>query len=107
MSIFTNCLILRDEGFLSTEIKVNVGGDGSCQWTQGALKTLLMRCPASIPDKEIQVEIIECLHSALQLYEENAADPIAILQAKAKNNYFLKRAIVRHTLRGTEETISP
>ena len=107
MSIFTNWLILRDEGFLPVEIKVNVGGDGSCQWTQGSRKSLLLRCPASIPDKEIQIEVIECLRSALQLYEDNAADPIAILQAKAKNNYILKRAIVRHTVRAVDEVKSP
>jgi len=103
MSIFTNCVILREEGFLPEEVKVSVGGDGSLQWTSPP-RSFLMHSPALIPDKEIQMKVIKCLSTALSLYETNAADPIAILQAKAKNCYFLKRAIVRHVLRGIRES---
>jgi hypothetical protein len=106
MSIFTNCVILREEGFLSEEIKVSVGADGSLQWTSPP-ESFLMLSPASIPEKEIQLKVIKCLSTALNLYETNAADPIAILQAKAKNGYFLKRAIVRHILRSIREPKDP
>jgi hypothetical protein len=99
MSVFTNWLILREEGFLPKEISLSVGGDGSLQWTTGDRAGLLLRSPASIPEDEVQKEIIRCLVEAIHSYEDNLADPLAILQAKAKNNYILKRAIVRHTIR--------
>lgn len=98
MSVFIGWLILRDEGFLPEEIKVSVGSDGSLQWTTNA-ERILLHSPAVIPDQEIQKEIISALRTAFHLYEGNAADPVAILQAKARNNYVLKRAIVRHTLK--------
>jgi hypothetical protein len=64
-SVLTNCLILREEGFLAREIKVNVGADGSMQHASSPERSLVMHCPATIPDKEIQVEIIRCLGGAL------------------------------------------
>lgn len=106
MSIFTNCVILREEGFLPEEVKVSVGADGSLQWTSQP-ESFLLHSPASIPEKEIQLRVINCLSTALDLYETNAADPIAILQAKAKNAYFLKRAIVRHVLKSIRESKDP
>jgi hypothetical protein len=39
------------------------------------------------------------LIASIHLYEDNSIDPVAVLQAKAKNNYTLKRAFVRHTIR--------
>lgn len=105
MSVFTNCIVLRDEGFLTDEIKVTVGSDGSIQWTVSPRKNFLLHSPATIPDAQVQLEIIRCLKAALGLYETNASDSIAVLQAKAKNNYFLKRAIVRHTLRSASSDL--
>ena len=99
MSVFTNWLILRDEGFLPKEIKLSVGSDGSLQHGTSQQGTILLHCPATIPEDIVQKEIIRCLIDAVHLYEDNAIDPMAILQAKAKNNYVLKRAFVRHTLR--------
>jgi hypothetical protein len=99
MSVFTNWLILREEGFLTKEISLSVGGDGSLQWTTSDRADLLLRSPASIPEDEVQKEIIRCLVEAIHSYEDNWADPLAVLQAKAKNNYILKRAIVRHTIK--------
>lgn len=78
---------------------MSVGGDGSLQWTSRSTGNIVLHSPASIPDDEIQKEIIKSVAKAAHLYEDNATDPIAVLQAKAKNNYCLKRAIVRHTLR--------
>jgi hypothetical protein len=99
MSVFTNWLILREEGFLPKEIKLSVGGDGSLQWTSREFGNVVLHNPATIPEDEIQKQVIECLISAVHLYEDNMADPVAILQAKAKNNYILKRAIVRRIIK--------
>lgn len=96
MSLIANWVVLREEGFLPEELKTSVGSDGSLQWSTTPGKSVLLHSPASIPDKEVQLEVIRCLGIALNLYETNSADPIAILQAKARNFYFLKRGIVRH-----------
>jgi len=99
MSVFNNVLILRDEGFLPEEIKINVGSDGSMQFGSNQKGSILLGSPATIPEKEVQIEILRCLKIAFELLEDNSIDNIAVLQAKAKNNYILKRAFVRHTLR--------
>jgi hypothetical protein len=103
MSVFTNWLILREEGFLPKEIKLSIGGDGSLQWTSREAGNIVLHNPATIPEDKIQKQIIECLISAVHLYEDNLADPVAILQAKAKNNYILKRAIVRRIIKNNQE----
>lgn len=99
MSVFTSWLLLRDEGFLTNEISMNVGKDGSLQWTTGKRRpNVLLHSPAAIDEDEIQKEIIRCLAEAAKSYERNSLDPVAVLQSKAKNNYILKRAIVRHII---------
>ena len=98
-SIFTNILILRDEGFLLNDMSVNVGSDGSMQWEKNEKGSILLRCPAIIPNNEIQKEILRCLTIVTSAYENNSIDEIALLQAKAKNNYTFKRALVHYTLR--------
>lgn len=104
MSLFANWIVLREEGFLPEEVKITVGSDGSMQWTTTPEKSLILVAPASIPDKEVQLEVIRCLGEVLTLYESNSADPIAVLQAKAKNFYFLKRGIVRHIVKNKFHT---
>lgn len=99
MSVFTNWLILREEGFSTKEISLSVGGDGSLQWTISGRANVILHSPASISEDKVQKEIIRCLVEAIHSYEDNLADPLAILRAKAKNNYFLKRAIVRHSVK--------
>jgi hypothetical protein len=99
MSVFVNCIILRDEGFLPKEIHVNVGSDGSMQRGTSEIGSILLHCPAVIPDEVVQKEIIRCLETAVNNYEHGTLNPIAVLQAKAKNLYVFKRAFVRKTLR--------
>lgn len=99
MAVFTHYLILRDEGFLQEEIKASVGSDGSLQWTTGTKMGIVLHNPAVIPDKEIQKEVIRCVTNAVDLYEKNKIDPIAVCQAKAKNSYFIERAMIHHTLK--------
>ncbi len=99
MSVFVNGLILRDEGFLQNEIKFSVGGDGSLQIGESELGNIMLCCPAVIPEQVMQKEILRCLSTAINLLETNTIDPIAVLQAKAKNNYIFKRAFVRSMLR--------
>lgn len=103
MSVFVNCLILREEGFLPREIRANVGCDGSLQQGDSEIGNILLHCPAVIPDKIVQNEIIRCLDIALNNYELGTLNPIALLQAKAKNSYVLKRAVVRRQLRDIRE----
>ena len=84
---------------MANEIDLSVGSDGSLQRGANERGSILLHCPATIPEDIVQKEIIRCLIAAVHLYEDNAIDPMAMLQAKARNNYVLKRAIVRHTLR--------
>lgn len=104
MTVFTNWLILRDEGFFPEEIKLSVGSDGSLQHGESDLGSMLLLSPAMIPEQVVQKEVIRCLTAAIHANEDNSIDPIAVLQAKAKNNYVLKRAFVRHTLRNRHST---
>jgi hypothetical protein len=97
-AVFAHCLVLRDEGFLPKEITVNVGKDGSLQIGRNERGTILLYCPAIIPEAIVQEEIIRCLKSAMSRYEDNSIDSIAVLQVKAKNRYFLNRAMVRRSL---------
>jgi Glu-tRNA(Gln) amidotransferase subunit E-like FAD-binding protein len=64
---------------------------------------ILFHCPAVIPEEVVQKEIMRCLDTALNNYESGTFNPIAVLQAKAKNSYILKRAFVRRS-RETYET---
>ena len=95
-SILTNCLILREEGFLAREIKINVGSDGSMQHAKSPERGLAMHCPATIPHQEIQLAIIKCLGKVLDRLDVDGGAGLAVMQAKAKNNYVLKRAMVRN-----------
>lgn len=99
MSIFTNWLILRDEGFQPLDININVGSDGSMQHGINDKGSILLRCPAIIPNATIQKEIIRCVSIVINQYENNNLDSIAILQTKAKNIYTFKRALVHYTLK--------
>jgi len=98
-NVFANILVLRDEGFLAEEISVNVGRDGSLQIASSPLGKPLLYVPAIIPHEAVQKEIIKCLGHAVELYELNKLDNIALMQAKAKHRYILNRAIVRKSLR--------
>ena len=102
-SILTNCLILREEGFLAKEIKINVGADGSMQHALSPERSLLMHSPANIPHTEVQLAIIRCLGAVLERLDVDNACGVAVMQAKAKNNYVLKRAMIRHAVQ-TEDT---
>lgn len=103
MSIFNNYLLLRDEGFLSEEIKITVGSDGSSQFAESDRGKFLLLCPATIPEQVVQIDILRCLREVLHLSENNALDSIAVLQTKAKNNYTLKRAAIRYVLRNLND----
>jgi hypothetical protein len=103
-SVFVNCLILREEGFLPRELTLNVGSDGSMQRASNGSRSIVMTCAATIPEKAVQVEVIRCLGAILDKNEKSLLDPIAVAQAKAKNAYFLKRSIVRHTMRERYES---
>jgi hypothetical protein len=97
-TIFTNYIILREEGASEDEISIVVGKDGSTQKVLSK-EGFLMLVPAVIPFPIVIKEIVRCLEIALRKYEKNELDRIGILQAKAKNKYILKRAQVRKALK--------
>jgi len=100
MSVFCNYLALREENYYSNEIKINVGKDGSMQIGESEMNgNCLMHTPATISDKRVQVEVIRCVETAVKLFEENKLNPIALLQAKARNNYIKNRAAIRHQIK--------
>jgi hypothetical protein len=100
MSIFCNYLALREENYLSNEIKVNVGKDGSMQIGESQVNgNILLHTPAIIKNKVVQIEIIRCVNECVRLFENNKIDAIALLQAKARNNYINNRALIRKQIK--------
>jgi hypothetical protein len=96
MSIICGVMALRDEGFLSQEIAVSVGSDGSLQWTTDPERKLAFICPASIPDIPIQHEILRCVKAALDALENETPLPtLGVQQAKALHRYVFKRGVIR------------
>ena len=102
MSIVTNLAVLRDHGFLSGEITINVGSDGSLQVTKGRLGNYVMYQPGYIPDKEVQMEILRCVRECCTRFDEGTLDPFSLQQAKALNQYMLKCALLRRSPPGAE-----
>lgn len=104
MTIFSHYITLREEGFLKEEIGITVGKDGSLQIGSNIYGNFMFHSPAIIPHQLVIDEIIRCLQKAKELYEKNELDPIAVLQAKAKNRYIFNRAILRKILKQKRES---
>lgn len=98
MSIMCSVMALRDEGFLSQEIAVSVGSDGSVQWTTDPECGIVFISPASIPDLPIQHEILRCVKSAVDTLEEGILPALGVQQAKALHRYVFRRGVVRRVL---------
>lgn len=98
MSIICGVMALRDEGFLSREIAVSVGSDGSTQRTTDPERRIVFISPASIPDLPIQHEILRCVKSALDALEEGTLPALGVQQAKALHRYIFRRGVVRRVL---------
>jgi len=88
--LLINYIILRELGTRKERIIINVGSDGSKQSVGG----LILRCPAYIPDKEVQIAILDSLIKAKNLYENSTIDEIALMQAKVLNRYNEKKALI-------------
>lgn len=103
MSVFSNYMVLREENFQSSEIKINVGQDGSMQIGENDKNgNFLFHSPAVIKNKMIQEIIIHCVNEAITQYEDNELDTIALLQTKARTNYVKNRAMVRKMINTKE-----
>lgn len=87
--ILINYIILREIGV--KPIKLNVGSDGSMQWGGGKL----LRCPAVIPSKKVQNEILRNIRYAIRQYENGSINEIALKQAKTLNRYNEKKAMLK------------
>ena len=99
MTVFSNYMVLREENFQDSEIKINVGKDGSMQIGENIKNgNYLFHCPATIEQKEVQQLILDCLKQAISQYENNELDPIALLQTKARTKYVKNRAMVRNRI---------
>jgi len=70
---------------------INVGSDGSSQFVGG----MILRCPAYIPDQEVQKAILDGFIEATNLYENRALDEITLMQIKVMNRYNEKKAMIR------------
>jgi hypothetical protein len=88
--ILINYIILRELGVKQEKIKIVVGSNGSSQ----SVGSLLLLCPAVIPDETIQKVIIDNFIRAMNLYESGTIDEIALMQAKVMNRYNEKKAII-------------
>jgi hypothetical protein len=98
MSIMCGVMALRDEGFLSREIAVSVGSDGSVQWTTDPERGIAFISPASIPDLPIQHEILRCVKSAIDALQEGTLPTLGVQQAKALHRYVFRRGVIRRVL---------
>lgn len=99
MNVFSNYMVLREENFQATEIKINVGQDGSMQIGENDKNgKYLFHCPAIIKNKAVQELVLACLKQAIDQYENNQLDSIALLQTKARTNYVKNRAMVRNMI---------
>lgn len=99
MTVFSNYMVLREENFQSSEIKINVGQDGSMQIGENEKNgNYLFHCPAVIKNKAVQELILICVKQAISQYENNQLDAIALLQTKARTKYVKNRAIVRNMI---------
>ncbi len=87
--LLVNYIILRELGASKERITINVGSDGSYQHISG----FLFHCPAHIPDKEVQIAILDNFIKAKNLYENGAIDEITIMQVKVRNRYSEKKAM--------------
>ena len=87
--ILINYVLLRELGI--KPVKMNVGSDGSMQHGGGKL----LRCPAIIPSKKVQREIIKNMKYAIKLYENGELNEIAYMQAKTLNRYNEKKAMLK------------
>ena len=101
-AVFVNCIVLRDEGYLPEELRINVGSDGSLQQGKREGANVLLHSPATIPYQHVQEKILDCLRELLERHEAETLDPIALMQAKALEGYILKRAMIRNVLQETE-----
>jgi hypothetical protein len=98
MAIICGVMTLRDEGFLPHEIALTVGSDGSAQWSTDSERRIVFFCPAPIPDKPIQHEILRCVRIALEALSSGTLSPLGLQQAKALHRYVFKRGAVRCVL---------
>jgi len=96
--LLVNYMILRELGNPKERVIINVGSDGSYQYLSGHL----LHCPAHIPDKEVQIAVLENLIKAQKLFENAEIDEITLMQAKVLNKYNEKRAMLisSHKLNG-------
>ena len=54
----------------------------------------LLLSPATIPDKNTQKILMKTLRESIDKYEDGTIDRIALMQAKVKNRYNEKKAIM-------------
>ncbi len=97
-AIVVGYIALREEGFLTHEIAISVGRDGSLQIGEradGKGKVVLVS-PASIQNPSIQEEIIRCVGVGCADYESGTSNQLALAQAKAMHRSVMKRAAARH-----------
>lgn len=96
MTVFSKYMALREENYLATEIKINVGRDGSLIRVESTINgNILFHCPAIIDNEYIQHKIIESLNKIFEKFENNSLDQVALQQARARNNHNINRAIIR------------
>lgn len=88
--ILVNYIILRELDIQKERIIVNIGSDGSVQIVGG----VELRCPAYIPDQEVQKAVIEGFIKAKNLYDTRTIDEIALMQIKVMNRYNEKKAMI-------------
>lgn len=97
--LLTNYIILRDLGAQNERITIVVGTDGSLQ----SVGRIMLRCPAYIPDKDVQIAIIDGFIEAKNMYENKAIDDVALMQVKVMNRYNEKKVMIA----GSKNLMSP
>lgn len=94
LSVFTNYLVLKSEGV--KEILTNVGSDGSMSRTNRESNNYILRVPATIKSKQLQLKIVEILTSIINLYESGELSREIVEEAKNNNKFYFKKQMLKH-----------
>jgi hypothetical protein len=98
-SVVCNYAALREEGFTQEEITISIGRDGSLQEGNKGMCRVICYVPARIPYEAVIQEVFKNVEEGVELYDTSDLDPVAFLQAKAKNRHIFTRAQIRNAVR--------
>jgi hypothetical protein len=94
--LFSDYMILREEGFYPNEIGFEISDTNAIQIaSKQGKESYSLQTPVNNISKDVQTEISRCLSELQNRYETKTLDQTALLQSKARNYYSKNRLIFR------------